>query len=346
MHRFQPNEFGKTKIRQVWCSPFRIICLENYFFRKFLDLYAKFNTESIVATSSNGLRNSEISDKLINNIRVKIGTNRSKSAFSIDYSKFDRNVPDFAIDLFFCYIKNYLDLNDNELKIYQMLRYYTKYGPIIFNEKLYFKGKGMSSGSLITNYFDTWWNLVLFYMSKYLDDKGIDPNNYRDNIHFDTNHFVEFRSDIGVCGDDAIVYTTQSEIDIHRELCKIFGMKVTLNGSTNDPNSSFYFLGRYWNKYSEPWHTELYMSVHILYRTRWYRKEDVPFDISEYISAMRMMSICAPLANGLDYLYKTFNDYPPLIKLFKKTFFTYLKDYPTKDYEQKRVSDIYNWRMF
>jgi hypothetical protein len=134
LHRFQINEKenkeATIKIRQVWCTPMRIISLENMFFRKLLERVSNHNKRSISPVYTSGFRNSQISELLVRRLRNKIGSERGKALYSMDYSKYDRTIPDFAIDLFFSVCRNELSLNDNEFKLFNLLRYYIKYSQL------------------------------------------------------------------------------------------------------------------------------------------------------------------------------------------------------------------------
>lgn len=349
MHRFQPSvnledKSVETKIRQVWCVPFRIIALENMFFKNILDNYVNYNLNSNNPSSSNGMTNSQISDKLVRKMRSLLDTKPDCKLYSIDYSKYDRTIPDFAIDLFFCTTYEFLDLDDNMTKLYDMLRYYTKYGPIVTDRRLYFKARGISSGSLITNFFDSWWNLVLWYVSRIMLRKGKSFDELPEISLFSLNDF-EYRNDVVVCGDDAIIYLTEKELLLHKELCLNLGMSVSHKMSTNSDNDLIYFLGRFWTSRCEPIQSEVYLTTHIIFRTRWYKKTELNIDISKELDPSRILSICLPFVNGKDYIIKTFKDYKPLIDLIKKGRFAYLKDYPSVNVI-KNVQDCLNWRAF
>jgi hypothetical protein len=72
MHRFQPklkDGIFETKVRQVWCESFRIILLENYFFRNLINSGIEYNQKGVDVSSSSGLRNVEISQYLVARLR-------------------------------------------------------------------------------------------------------------------------------------------------------------------------------------------------------------------------------------------------------------------------------------
>ncbi len=350
MHRFQPEIKDKEltcKIRQVWCESMRIILLENVFFRFILERYTKYNVNNQNAVSSHGMRNAEISAVLIQRLRNMIGSSNEHYLFSIDYSKYDRTIPDFAVDLFYSTFKSQLDLDYNKEKLYNLLRYFTKYGPIVHQDKLYFKSRGISSGSLLTNFFDTWWNLTLFYVSQILTNNSVTLDSIKHDTYEINNYTTDFRQDIAVCGDDGIVYTTYYEINVLIELCSYYKMSLKTKKPVNDPDEDIFFLGRFWNAQNEPIQTEEYLTAHICFRSKFYKKNELNIDISEELVPSRILSICAPFSNGMQYIYKTFPNYEPLVKLMKKRSFIYLKDFPLEDKNITRpIDDIWNWRMF
>jgi hypothetical protein len=348
-HRFQLKLNGDTlnvKIRQVWCESFRIIVLENYFFRQIIDTFIEYNRTAKVVTSSSGLRNVQISNFIVARLRLLIGTSKIRSLYSLDYSKYDASIPDFFIDLYFFSMLQFLDLNQGQTILFNLLRYYTKFGPIIYEGKLYFKRKGISSGSLLTNHFDSWLNFVLQYVSKRLSDLKVPFSDIRNGC-VKAEGEIAFRHDNAVTGDDAMMYTTEYEVLTLQELCKYLGMELSIKSKTNDPREPIFFLGRYWDYLAQPFQTEAYMSAHICFRTKFYKKNELDIDISDELAPSRILSICCPFSNGMQYIQKTFNSYEPLEKLLSKEKFIYLKDYPREEKNLlKSTVDIYNWRQF
>jgi hypothetical protein len=278
-------------------------------------------------------------------MRHCIGRQINKELFSLDYAKYDSSIPDFAIDLYFLTMEQYIDMNDNERNLYHLLRYYTKYGPIIHDRRLYFKRKGISSGSLLTNHFDSWWNLVLNYCAKALYESKVELGNVAKGNFGNVNFEHLFDDHISVTGDDIIKYCSRLEIYYLKDLCSYLGMKVEIEYSTNNPNDDIFFLGRFWNKHCEPIQTEEYFTSHICFRSTFYK--NLPINISDELEPSRILSICAPYKNGFDYINKTFYEYKPLINLLNKNKFIYLKDYPIET-KNKFISTDYvkNWKMF
>jgi hypothetical protein len=348
LHRFQPKLEGVkllTKVRQVWCESYRIILLENYFFRNLIDNSIINNQKIAQCSTSSGLRNVDISNKIIYRMRNYIGQQVNKELFSLDYSKYDSTIPDFAIDLYFLTLEKHINMTGSEKKLYHLLRYYTKFGPIIYKGQLYFKRKGISSGSLLTNHFDSWWNLVLNYAADELFINKIPLSDVRNGGYNLISKKIQYNECIAVTGDDIIKYCTKLEIYYLQELCSYLGMNVEVNESTNDPDKDIFFLGRYWNKHCEPIQSESYFTAHICFRSTFYK--DIPIDISEDLEPSRIISICAPYKNGFNYMMKTFYNYEPLLNLLQQRKFIYLKDFPIET-KNTFISTNYikNWKMF
>jgi hypothetical protein len=242
--------------------------------------------------------------------------------YSLDYSKFDSTIPDFAIDIFFSICRRQINLSPKQSKTYELLRFYTKRSPFQYCGGYGFQKRGISSGSLITSTFDSWWNLTLWYLARTIsnvnDDnihsvrnKGTNVLNDLSSSDFQDLTFRRF-DNIVVCGDDVLCVCNESIIKSHELLSKSIGMKCTVYKVAEVPQDDVFFLGRYWNKNNEPYQTDNYITAHIISRTKWYNKDDVDFDISEHLNVNRILSICCPLSNGPKYLNKYFKNYPPL----------------------------------
>lgn len=331
-HRYQPvvdddTKLLEVKIRQVWCVPMRIVSLENYFFRNILDFVSSYNSNNKIPFMSSGFRNSEISDKIIRRMRFELGMDTSKDVFSLDYSKFDRSIPDIFIDIFYHTIKEHLVLSINESFIFDMLRFYAKYGTLAYGGKIYIKEGGVSSGLLVTNFIDSWINLMII---KFCESELFD----------EVNSYC-------VCGDDAILLCTNSFKNLLIDVCKRHGLILNVKCVCTNNKDPIFFLGRYWNRFSEPYQSELYMSSHIIFRSRFYKFDDIEFDYSKDLDPTRILSICCPLSNGYDYLRRTFRNFKPLNDfLMEKENLMLLKDYPFDRYQVIPISRIKDWRRF
>lgn len=356
LYRTQPSinddNSVDVKIRQVWGQPQRIIALENYFFSNILD-HVKLNNVSIKdPIYSSGLNDYEISIKMVSRLRSQISNdNHDFSLYSMDYSKYDRSIPSFATDLFFSICKETLELDESEDKIFEILRLYLKHTPFCYDGKIFFKKRGISSGSYLTNLLDTWFNLTLWILSRNLlsllspnlsyfnSDNILESNEFRTLIisnYFDRN--------ICLCGDDVLIYTHKHDISIHKTICLALSMNITSNVVINNTDQYTYFLGRYWDQFSRPKHKSIYMTTHIVFRTKWYKKSELDIDISKELAITRILSICLVLSNGLDYILKTFSEYDPILNfLSSNKSFKLLKDWPNENYIDVSPQDSLSW---
>lgn len=359
LHRFQISESenmgADVKIRQVWCTPMRIIALENMYFRNLLSRVSDFNSRVINPVYTSGFRNVEISELMVRRLRNRIGSSKNCALFSMDYSKYDRTIPDFAIDLFFSVCRHEMSLNENEFKMLNLLRYYIKYSPIIYKSELFFKRRGISSGSLLTNLFDSFWNLTIWELSYSIFESGYyeqfmnNPNDLMTTSLSDNLKIGNSRRDnICVCGDDVIIYCEPEVVHICIELCKLFDMNIEVKMSTNHPDKDIFFLGRYWDNNSAPFQTEFYIVLHAIFRTRFYKKENLPnIDISSQLTANRLISICCQFKNGYNILIKLFGTHPQIIDFFSnRRRFYKLGDWRSDDLEFKKFDEIYSWKNF
>jgi hypothetical protein len=287
-------------------------------------------------------------------MRRKLGSSRECSLYSMDYSKYDRTIPDFAIDMFFSICRDELILDETDKRLYNMLRYYTKYSPIGYNGELYFKRRGISSGSLLTNLLDSWWNLTLWNMSSSISNSAYleflqDPDLLiRTKLSSSLTNVYPDSSDICVCGDDVLIYTTPEVVITCINLCKLFDMDIDIKMSTNHPAKNIFFLGRFWDRDSAPIQSELYMVAHAIFRTKFYNKDDLPLiDISNELDVNRLISIFCPFRSGFKSLIRIFGSYPPLVNFFKrKSGFYKLGDWRTEKNIYMNFDSIYSWRHF
>jgi len=360
-YRFQPKILEKEndyeiKTREVWCVPHRIIALEIYFFGNTIISYGEWNKKCADPITPTGLRNVEISRKIVRSLRSRLGTKNGYNMYSMDYSKFDRTIPLFFIDLFFSIYENSRELTQIEKKIFSLLRFYTKYSPIVYQDTLFIKKKGIASGTYLTNYFDSFVNLTIWYASRqltYMSNKEFENLAYDNNVIMNNcamssiKFNSEKRSDISICGDDSILYTTKTEIYVNQCLCKYLGMKIEPKFINNNKETEeIFYLGRYWNYLSEPVQTELYLFVHLIFKERWFKKLE-GVDISEELTPMRMLSICCPFANGFKFLEKYFSKLEIFRKfIYNKNKFLYIKDWPNEGYIWMSMDTVYDWKLF
>lgn len=344
----------KIKIRQVWGLPQRIICLEYYFFSGILENVFKNNVYGENVIYSSGLTNYEISEKIISKIRSNMSINKELSLYSMDYSKFDRNIPSFAIDLFYSIVKEELTFqNPDEEKLFHLLRFYIKHAPFVYKDQLFYKTNGIPSGSYITNLIDTWWNLTMWIYSERI------ANYYRKNLNLFLNkdditnldfneidNFKIFDKSIGICGDDTVILTDRIHIHIMKLICVSLGMSITENQICNDPTKPFYFLGRNWSYANEPIQTDLYMFSHIVIRTKFYKEEELEGLKLKYLTPVRILSICMQFSNGIDFINRFLNDFEKLNNYLEiSTGFYLLKEYPlSKKYNFINKIDSKSWQ--
>jgi hypothetical protein len=347
-HRFQISSLSDdveewtVKIRQVWCIPCVIVGMEQMIFGDVLESVKKHKFSSGPKVYSTGMTNEEISKLLVSRLRNLCGNSESMKLYSFDYSKFDRTIPSYAFDLFFSILRNEIKLGEVHKKIFNLLRLYLKYTPFYHNGSFTLQTKGMPSGSLLTNFFDTWWNLTLWYLCTILKE---DPNstemilsdyrNYDRSIYsYNENYggYVGRRNDIALCGDDVLAAVNSDDSRLFQNVVQAHGMTVT----HKKPSGVFddvFFLGRWWDECNRPFQSESYMSSHIVFRTKWYDKDLLPFEI-ERLDLYRILSICLPFRNGRYYLDKTFGDYLPYKKWknSREGYFS-LKDWPYPEFE-------------
>jgi hypothetical protein len=343
-HRFQAvvdekKSVAIEKSRLVWCVPYTFVALENIIFGnmiKSIKEHARCRNESIYPT---GCTNYEIGQKSVRTLRDLFSTvtSANNKIYSLDYSRFDASVPMWAKDIFFSIRSETMDMSPTERIIYDFVRIYFKYTPFIYGDKVYIKQKGISSGLLLTNIFDTWWNLTIhFYVDYIIEyfpeciDDILNEDVYFDRMSMDKSKVkIDKNFDmplLRVLGDDTIILCSEFRLLLHRKVCLKLGMKVDVKHITLEPSDKIFFLGRYWLKNNRPTQTEEYMALRITY-TKWYDDKKIPFDLKD-LHLFRMLSICLPLVGGKEFLDKYLFDYPPYVEFKKsKRGFTYIKDF-------------------
>jgi hypothetical protein len=276
--------------------------------------------------------------------------------FSGDYTKFDMNVFPEAYDLFFAVCKPQIVFKgDFDRQVFDTIRVYSKYTPFIHDGYIKFMSQGIVSGSLITSLFGTFVNLLLWHFAglvlQFEDLCRQFTEGTIDLYSSDLDKLSTAKSGpssmrLCLCGDDILVVTNLYYTRVFSSIVKCFGFDITFKAGVRG-DDDVYFLGRYWDKDSIPWQSEKYMSAHIVYRTKFYRKEDLPFTFSkDKLDLYRILSICLPFKNGLLYLEKTFGDWPPYIAFKKeRQGFYLLKDWPHDGYPYvKHMTALdYSW---
>jgi hypothetical protein len=348
---FNDNGTLKIKPRVVWCMPHLVVSIEAYFIWNLLqDIISRSKSDPEYPYNI-GQTNRQIS-KSIESLRKNCIKSESNSIYSLDYSKYDRTIPIWFFDIFFSIVEDRLELSAHEKIIFDNLRMYIKYTPMIFEDKLTFKTRGISSGLFITNLLDTLFNLTLIKLTEIFFSEFPE---YFDKVRFTkrmlfneridsktvTNVLSSFSYTTRVLGDDGIVYWNKDKLQFLERLCFFLGMKLSVKNITKDPfNGTIFYLGRYWDENNIPDQTELYMAGHIILRTKWYNKEKLGFDIKD-LDAMRILSICLPLKSGKLFIEKYLSDYEPLQSFLRnKKDFVLLKDWPHDEYTRFKFDDI------
>lgn len=346
-HRFQATydsveDICKEKSRIVWCVPYTIVSLENIFFGGLISNIKKRMLLSESPVYPIGLTNFQIGQRAVGSLRNEFRNiyymgQKNYKIYSLDFSKYDASIVSWAKDLFFALTKPLINLDDNQSRVFDYLRLYVKYTPFIYDSQIFYKKQGISSGLLITNLFDTWWNLTIHYfvlILKILYPENIDDIYNKglgfDKISFDTSK-VKYDSIIDppfvrVMGDDTIILCDEFTLILHRKVCELLGLKVTIKSVASKPDDDIFFLGRYWNEDNRPFQTESYIALRICY-TRWYDDRKIPFELKD-LHLNRILSICLPLLGGKEFLDKYLFDYEPY-KAFRDTKegFIYMKDF-------------------
>jgi hypothetical protein len=358
-HRFQAvyddvSDICVEKSRLVWCVPFTVVALENIFFGKLIDSTkskSKDSNESIYPISLTNYQTGQRSVSTLRN-KFKILGNKNFKIYSLDFKKFDSTIPNWTKDMFFSIMRTCIDMTPKQSKVYDFLRFYVKYTPFVSKEGVRFKEKGISSGLLITNLFDTWFNLTLFYfvdVLKLLYPESIDSI-YDEEIPFDRlfmdkskvkYSFVMREPFVRVMGDDSIFLCDEFTLELHRKICKLLGMEVTVKHVTSHPDDDIFFLGRYWNSSNRPFQTKEYMALRIIY-TKWYDDKLIPFDLKD-LHLNRILSICLPLIGGKEFLDKYLFDYEPYIEFKNSDYgFIYMKDFIEDNFRYTEKTKAYN----
>lgn len=350
-HRFQVlydkiSNIDVEKCRIVWCVPYTIVAIENIFFGEMIDsAKIKAQTSSEVLYPL-GLTNYLIGQRSVKTLRDRFRRieNKDYKIYSLDFSKYDSTIPNWVKDIFFAITKLLVTMNENQEKVFDYLRVYIKYTPFVNKDKVMTKRKGISSGLFITNFFDTFWNLTIHYLVMIL--KTFYPEQtdqiYNEKIKsfndldFDVSpmkrEFIYSEPWVRVMGDDSIILCDEYTLFLHRKICSLFGMKVTIKHVTENPEDEIFFLGRFWNSSNRPFQTEHYMALRIHY-TKWFDDKNLPFDLKD-LHLNRILSICLPLVGGKEFLDKYLFDYEPYLNFKRsKRGFIYMKEFIEENFK-------------
>lgn len=357
-HRFQAvydkvSDNCIEKSRIVWCVPYTIVALERIFFGELIDNVKNHSLRYDRTIYPIGLTNYQIGKKCVQTLRdtFSIGPH-GLAIYSLDFSKFDSTVPQWSKDVFFSMLKPLIEMDSAQSKVYDYLRIYVKYTPFVYKNELIIKQKGISSGLLITNLFDSWLNLTIHNFVHIIQShypELIGPINRGEvtpyNIIMDPER-VKYDSisslpQVRVMGDDTLILCDEQTLTLHNSVCKMLGMKVTTKLITDKPNEPIFFLGRYWDVNARPYQTEEYIALRIVY-TRWYDEKLLPFPL-EKLHLYRVLSVCLPLLGGKEFLDKYLADWEPY-KVFSSSDegFVFMKDYIDKEFQYKPRQKAFN----
>lgn len=142
-----------------------------------------------------------------------------------------------------------------------------------------------------------------------------------------TNMSSKRKFDYVFLGDDAVVYWCERQLAFLKRMCYFLGLEVTVKNVSRSEEEDIFYLGRYWDKDNIPDQTFEYIASHVWFRTKFYKSEDLEFDLED-LDVMRVLNICLPLKSGIDFLNKVFSDWKPLKDFYdkKKPFFV-MKEY-------------------
>jgi hypothetical protein len=367
-HRFQVSMNKNTpekdiKIRQVWCVPYAIVALERMFFGKWIDAAVNRARTSPKPIYTIGLTPKEIGSRIISRmyIQYKAGSysykrysRLRKKIYSLDFSKFDSTINLFFIDLIYAARFLTLELTSNAKKVFDLLRLYVKFTPIIYNDILFIKQIGIASGLYLTNFIDTIVNGCFINAASIIESCAKASLTIRkwtrssfpldaEKIDFLTllaNAVIDV-PDYSVTGDDTLIACTGDFVRLHKKLCSEFGLtpniKHTYLGTVNsdfDGDSFIYYLGRYWNNSCKPWNPEEYFISHLILRTKFYKFDEFGIQDEEELELFRLLSICLPYVNGWSFINKYYHDWEPFLLFVKnKKDFILLKDWPNEGTE-------------
>jgi hypothetical protein len=368
-HRFQPsiNDDDRTaeiKIRVVWCQSHRIIALENLFFHNILEEIKLKCRNSVTPVYATGISDFDISKMYIARFRDFLYLNenlsdkvRKNSLYSMDYKAYDQTIPLYAFDLWFsiCFSSLRKDFTKETAKLYNILRLYLKFTPFIHKNRIWMKHTGISSGSLLTNVIDTWWNNTLWILSlsilnclskidtlrQFLNEVTVDFEGAFDFAFNVMDRISSVEKHKAFCGDDVLIWTSKVHVIIHKLICEFFDMSIEIFNETTCVSDDIFFLGRFWESDNKQNQTYFYILIHLLFRTKFYRLEEVDFNAFEEINIHRTLSICTRLKNGFSFIENYLQNYKELHDFIaSNTAFTLLREWPQSEDGYKKIMPI------
>lgn len=328
-HRTQPSvkdeEFKEVKLRQVWCVPYFIICIERMFFDSIVKRSLEFGAIFGSPVYCSGLNNTELGNSLFR-LREKVKIlklSKGYNIYQLDFKKFDSTVDVLFYDLFFDSISELICLSDEDRLLFNLLRQYNKSSTFTYKGLPFNKQRGISSGSFLTNYFGSVVNLCLLicakaitevltpelnqlYFSGAYDQFTFPELMLKYNIKIE--NFLNFNceDDILVCGDDGLWISGLIQNNVLKHICKSLGMTVLFSEPYGFDCDSIYFLGRYWDKLNRPYQPKMWYCSHMLFCSKIYDFEFEGWDDSMHFAVDRVLSIAYPYVNGLTMIEELF----------------------------------------
>lgn len=208
---------SEKEARLVWIYPLDVILLEAMFARPLIDRFMVTDTPMSISKPA-----FEIGTK-INVELAQYGT-----VYSLDFSKFDANVPAMLINAAFRAFRTWFTEGDLSDGVWETITNYFITTPIVMpDEKVYVgKRKGVPSGSFFTQLVDSYVNFVLV---AYLV--------FRQGLHLSKRRIL-------VLGDDSI-FAVRGTLDLERASADMLSLGMKLSPEKCGVNT-FHYLGYTW----------------------------------------------------------------------------------------------------
>lgn len=272
----------RKKIRPVWGVPFRVVTLEGVFFRSIVDSFVQFQHTTTQPCSTAGMTKKQISEKFVKPLR-----SFKKDIISVDFVKFDSLVPNFMWSLFYACILDCLETDSKDLDVLKCLMVYHCYTPFCYKStRVRYSLRGVPSGALITNLFDTWVNRVIYNYSclESTKDKYF-PNGSSSSL-----------------GDDLIFVEVSTTLPNFISVCKRFGMELEIDPKNRSKYfEEFMFIGYYWDDQNRPTQKELWYIAHLCLPSRFLKVDKIPLSV---LQTYRGITLCMSLYRGMEYFEK------------------------------------------
>jgi hypothetical protein len=309
-----------VKHRQVFCVPFGIVAIEARYFRDIIERVKNHQSKLLDPIYPSGENRSEISIRHILKHRQCLPDSKIDDHYLVsgDYSKLDQSIEPIMVDLFFAICETTMNLSEHEQKVYNYLRMYVKFTPLIYKGFLFFMTVGISSGLLITNLFDSFVSLTLLYFThltqidedcnevflgisgyKNLTDIELDPFKVENTIYKPLENF-------SIYGDDSIIYNSDTFFWRLKRICHYFSLKIEFENIARTKKDPIFFLGTFWDQNNEPFQSRMYMISHMIFREKWFhdKQEIIKRGYKDFddFTLARCLAICLRFKNGLEEL--------------------------------------------